>query len=196
MSEQGFTDAAVEAAHAFRSIMQAMARPGVPVPIEVTLQAPPPLDLASAAVALTLCDFQTPLWLSPALASDAVAHYLRFHTGAPLVADARDAQFAFLSAAEEFPALSLFAQGTHEYPDRSATLVIQAVAFNSCDVVLSGPGIRGTAPFGVDGLSQRFWTAMAENPARSPLGIDVIFAAPGRIAALPRSTRVLLQETV
>ncbi|MCA3573932.1 MAG: phosphonate C-P lyase system protein PhnH [Aestuariivirga sp.] len=196
MSEQGFTDAAVEAAHAFRAIMQAMARPGMPVPLEVKLQAPHPLDPASAAVALTLCDFQTPLWLSPMMATEAVAHYLRFHTGAPLVEEREGAHFAFLSASEETPALSLFSQGTHEYPDRSATLVIQAATFNTRDVVLSGPGIKGTTGFGVAGLSQRFWSAMAENHAHFPIGIDVIFAAQGRIAALPRSTRVVLQETV
>ena len=196
MTEQGFTDAAVEAAHAFRSIMQAMARPGTPVPLAVKLQAPHPLDPASAAVALTLCDFQTPVWLSPMTAADAVAQYLRFHTGAPLVEAPEGAHFAFLSASEESPALSLFAQGTHDYPDRSATLVIQAAAFNTRDVMLSGPGIKGTSRFGVDGLSQRFWRAMAENHARFPMGVDVIFAAPDRIAALPRSTRVLIEETV
>ena len=196
MTEQGFTNAAVEAAHAFRSIMQAMARPGAPVPLQVRLEAPQPLDVASAAVALTLCDFQTPVWLSPRIATESVARYLKFHTGAPLVAEAKDAHFAFLSASEEAPALSMFAQGTHDYPDRSATLVIQVAGFNTSDVVLSGPGIKGTAGFGVDGLTQSFWGAMAENHARFPVGIDVIFAAAGRIAALPRSTRVLLQETV
>jgi alpha-D-ribose 1-methylphosphonate 5-triphosphate synthase subunit PhnH len=37
---------------------------------------------------------------------------------------------------------------------------------------------------------------MAENHARFPTGIDVIFAAPGLVAALPRSTEIRLLEAV
>ena len=81
---------------------------------------------ASAAVALTLCDFQTPVWLSPDLRNDKVVHYLRFHTGAPIVDELEEAHFAFLPRQRtSCRRLTLFAQGTHEYPDRSATLVIQ-----------------------------------------------------------------------
>jgi alpha-D-ribose 1-methylphosphonate 5-triphosphate synthase subunit PhnH len=196
MTEQGFTDGPIEAAHSFRAIMQAMARPGVPVPLKVSIEPPPPLGKTAAAVALTLCDFQTPIWLSPMMKTDDVARYLRFHTGAPLVDALEAAQFALLSEGEDIPALSLFAGGTHEYPDRSATLVIEAPGFNTRDVVLAGPGVKGTAHFGVDGLPQAFWAAMAENHARFPVGVDVMFTARGAIAAVPRSTGVKLQETV
>lgn len=196
MTETGFTDVAVNSACAFRAIMQAMARPGVPVALETGLSAPAPLNSAAAAVALTLCDFQTPVWLSAALRTERVERYLRFHTGAPLVAQPEEAQFAFLDCDEEQPSLPLFAAGTHEYPDRSATLVIQARRYNDRDVLLSGPGIKGTVAFGVDGLTQAFWSAMAENHAGFPTGIDVIFAAPAGIAALPRSTALRVGETV
>lgn len=37
---------------------------------------------------------------------------------------------------------------------------------------------------------------MAENHARFPVGIDVIFAAPGQLAALPRSTAIRMLESV
>jgi alpha-D-ribose 1-methylphosphonate 5-triphosphate synthase subunit PhnH len=195
MTETGFTNAAIDSAHAFRIIMQAMSRPGVPVRLGAALEAPAPLHVTSAAVALTLCDFQTPVWLSPALRNERTVHYLRFHTGAPVVEQMEDAQFAFLSAKER-PPLSLFAQGTHEYPDRSATLVIQAAQFNSRAVVLTGPGIKGTVGFGVEDLAQEFWAAMAENHARFPVGVDVIFAAPESLAAVPRSTAVRIAETV
>jgi alpha-D-ribose 1-methylphosphonate 5-triphosphate synthase subunit PhnH len=196
MTETGFTNAAIDSAHAFRTIMQAMARPGVPVSLEPALQAPAPLHTTSAAVALTLCDFQTPVWLSPALRNERTVHYLRFHTGAPIVERMEEAHFAFLGAAEGQPPMSLFAQGTHEYPDRSATLVIQAEAFDRQAVLLIGPGIKGTVEFGVEGLAQEFWAAMAENHARFPTGVDVIFAAPQSLAAVPRSTAVRIAETV
>jgi alpha-D-ribose 1-methylphosphonate 5-triphosphate synthase subunit PhnH len=195
MSETGFTNTAIDSAHAFRIIMQAMARPGVAVRLEAALEAPAPLHVTSAAVALTLCDFQSPVWLSPALRNERTVQYLRFHTGAPIVEQMEAAQFAFL-AAEEWNPMSLFAQGTHEYPDRSATLVIQAERFNSRDVLLTGPGIKGAVGFGVEGLAQAFWAAMAENHARFPIGVDVIFAAPQSLAAVPRSTAVRIAETV
>lgn len=196
MTEQGFTNIAVQSAHAFRSIMQAMARPGVPVSMDAPLEVPAPLKSASAAVALTLCDFQTPVWLSPALANETVRGYLKFHTGAPVAERLAEAHFAFLSVEEEGPPLTFFAQGTHEYPDRSATLVIQVPGFHGRSVVLEGPGIKQAVRFGVDGLSQEFWTAMAENHARFPVGIDVIFAGPSSLAAVPRSTMVRIEETV
>ena len=62
----GFTDAPRDAAHAFRAIMTAMARPGVILDIEGA--APPEgLSPAAGAVLLTLCDPDTPVWLAPTL---------------------------------------------------------------------------------------------------------------------------------
>ena len=196
MTEQGFSDVAVQSAHAFRSIMQAMARPGRALEINLDLESPQPLLASAAAVALTLCDFQTPIWLAPDMQNDQVKHYLRFHTGAPITVEPEKAQFLFVTAGQTLPAPALLMQGTHEYPDRSATLVIQATGFLPGGVALSGPGIRGSETFGVDGLDASFWEAMAENHAGFPVGIDVIFAAPGQISALPRSTEIRLLEPV
>ena len=196
MTERGFTNVAVQSAHAFRAIMQAMARPGRVMLLDVDIEAPAPLLPSAAAVALTLCDFQTPVWISPELGNERVVHYLRFHAGAPVVAEPQVAQFVFTTAAELLPQPGLLLQGTHEYPDRSATLVIQVAGFESTAVELSGPGIRGAEHFGITGLDEAFWSAMAENHARFPVGIDVIFAAPGQLAALPRSTVIRMLESV
>jgi alpha-D-ribose 1-methylphosphonate 5-triphosphate synthase subunit PhnH len=195
MTETGFAAAAIDAAHAFRAIMHAMARPGSVVALDAALRPPAPLNGVSAAVALTLCDFQTPVWLSPALADAKAVQYLKFHTGAPVVERMGEAQFAFLLAEEQFD-LSLFAQGTHEYPDRSATLVIQAQGFHGQGARLTGPGIKGAVQFGVEGIAASFWAAMAANHARFPVGADVIFAAPYSIAAVPRSSAIGIEETV
>lgn len=196
MTERGFSDVAVEAAHAFRSIMQAMARPGRTMPIGEGMETPAPMFASTAAVALTLCDFQTPVWLAPELRTERVMHYLRFHTGAPIAADPGEALFLFAVAGDHLPAHDLLLQGTHEYPDRSATLIIQAEGFAPGHVELSGPGIRGRERFGVTGLGDGFWTAMRQNHERFPVGVDVIFSAPQLVAALPRSTSVHVVETV
>ena len=195
MTERGFSNVAVESAYAFRAIMQAMARPGRVMELSAGLEAPEPLLASTAAVALTLCDFQTPLWLAEDLRNDKVAHYLRFHAGAPLTEESRKAHFLFATAGA-LPAPSLLLQGTHDYPDRSATLVIQVSGFVPGAVALSGPGIRGSESFGAAGLEPSFWSAMAENHSRFPVGIDVIFTAPGMVAALPRSTEIRLSESV
>lgn len=195
MSEQGFTNAAIDSAHAFRAIMQAMSRPGVPVALEPALHAPYPFGRTAAAVALTLCDFQTPLWLSPALHTGPVMQYLRFHTGAPVTEHLAQAQFAFVDVEDGSPPFDLIATGSHDYPDRSATLVLQVPAFRRGDAVLAGPGIKGSVAFGAEGLGQEFWAAMAENHARFPIGADVIFVGPRSIAAVPRSTAVMIEET-
>ncbi len=195
MTETGFKDAAIESAQAFRAIMQAMSRPGLPAACQTALQPPAPFQATAAAVALTLCDFQTPVWISPALGSDGLLHYLRFHTGAPVTSHMAEAQFVFVSVEEDLPALDRLAQGTHEYPDRSATLVVQAQRFNTRDIELSGPGIRGRLGFGVAGVPSAFWAAMAENHARFPVGVDVIFTTPDALAAVPRSSEPRLMET-
>lgn len=196
MTERGFSDVAVDSSHAFRALMQAMARPGCVQALDLDITPPPPLQASTASVALTLCDFQTPVWLAPGLRGDSVSHYLRFHTGAPVTGDLAKAQFVFVSVDDLPSHPAQLMQGTHEYPDRSTTLVIQVAGFGDGAVELSGPGLRGELNFGVQGLGQEFWRAMAENHARFPVGIDVIFAAPGEIAALPRSTAIRLLETV
>jgi len=195
MTERGFSDVAVDSAHAFRSIMQAMARPGRVMPIGEGVEAPEPMLASAAAVALTLCDFQTPLWLAPELRTERVIHYLRFHTGAPITEDPGKALFLFAVAGDHLPAHDLLLQGTHEYPDRSATMVIQTESFAPGHVELSGPGIRGVERFGVTGLGVGFWAAMRQNHERFPVGVDVIFTAPKIVAALPRSTAANVVET-
>lgn len=196
MTEAGFAEPAADAAHAFRAIMKAMARPGIIADVAADLAPPAPLRPAAAAIALTLCDFQSPVWLSPRLSTAGVRQYIKFHTGAPLVADHRQGLFVFIAAGDELPPLDDFMQGTHEYPDRSATLVIEVGAFGGGDVEVSGPGIASPLVFGAAGIGPVFWQSMAQNHARFPLGVDVIFVTDRQIAALPRSSAICFRETV
>ncbi len=59
----GFADRPIEAAHAFRAALQAMARPGT-VHRVGGARPPAPLSAAAGALALTLADGDTPLWLA------------------------------------------------------------------------------------------------------------------------------------
>ncbi|QDL91866.1 phosphonate C-P lyase system protein PhnH [Paroceanicella profunda] len=178
----GFGDTARDAARAFRAVLDAMARPGT-LHTLAGVAPPAPLPVASGAVALTMCDPETPVWLAPSLATPQVEGWLRFHTGAPL-APRDEAMFAFGGWEEMLP-LDDFAIGTAEFPDRSATLVVSLPELAATGARLTGPGIREAAA-----LSLPETAAFARNALLYPLGLDFIFTCGSRLAALPRTTIV------
>ena len=84
-----------------------------------------------------------------------------------------------------------FAQGTPDYPDRSTTLVIAVPSLAEGEGwTLRGPGIDGIARLTVGGLPAGFSGWLADNRSQVPLGVDLVFVAGDRVAALPRSTAV------
>lgn len=178
----GFADPALQSAHAFRSVMEAMARPGT-LQAVTGAQPPAPLSAAAGAVLLTLCDTETPVHLAGAADCDAVRRWLAFHTGAPIVGPSR-AMFAVGAWGALLP-LSDYPVGTSEYPDRAATLIVELPELTTTGAHLTGPGIRHSA-----GLSLPEVDAFRANHALFPLGLDFIFTCGDRLAALPRSTEV------
>jgi alpha-D-ribose 1-methylphosphonate 5-triphosphate synthase subunit PhnH len=168
-----------------------MARPGTVVDGGAGLAPPAPLAPAAAAALLTLADFETPIWVSPAFAGSEVAAYLKFHTGAPLAAAPDKAAFALVDAGADPLDPALFARGTPEYPDRSTTLVVQVARLSaSAGLTLTGPGVNGAARLDFAPRRADFSALWAANRAGFPLGIDLILACGARLAALPRSTEV------
>ena len=121
----GFADLVKDSQSVFRTVMDALSRPGLKQPIHVDAEPPAPLTPEVAAIALTLADHDSPVWLDETLAgSDAVVAWLKFHTGAPIVSDPRQADFALVTGWAALPRLDAFAIGTDEYPDRSTTVVL------------------------------------------------------------------------
>jgi alpha-D-ribose 1-methylphosphonate 5-triphosphate synthase subunit PhnH len=181
----------------FRCVMDAMARPGTIVVTGGLAQAPQPLGLAAAAVALTLIDYETPVWLDPTLAqSPEVAAWLRFHTGAPLTDDLRRAAFGFIADPPRMPRFEAFSQGSMEYPDRAATLVLQVERLSDDGGFwLSGPGIRGGWALNASPLPADFEARMRANRAQFPRGLDIILASATMVAALPRSVHVATEQS-
>jgi alpha-D-ribose 1-methylphosphonate 5-triphosphate synthase subunit PhnH len=191
MSALAFADPTFESQAAFRLIMRALSAPGTILSCGETLAPPTPLAAAAAAALLTLADFETPLWIAP-LFPQAVGDYLAFHTGAPRAAAPDKAAFALVNLAADGLNLARFASGTAEYPDRSTTIVAQASTLGAgLPLRLSGPGIKGDARLAVSPLPTDFLVQWAANRAGFPLGVDLIFAADARLAALPRSTAII-----
>jgi alpha-D-ribose 1-methylphosphonate 5-triphosphate synthase subunit PhnH len=194
--EGGFQNPSMAAQAVFRALMDAMARPGTVQSVASLAGPPAPLAQTAAAVALTLCDHDTPLWPDPRLdASSDVRGWLGFHCGAPLTSIPAEAHFALVSAPGELIALENFAQGSQEYPDRSTTLILQVDTLAKGPALhLEGPGIEVGATLSPFPLPRHFAAQWLQNRARFPRGIDLILAAPAAIACLPRTTRIFATE--
>lgn len=177
----GFTAPAEDGAAAFRAVLDAMSRPGTIVTLAGAVP-PAPASVAAGVVLLTLLDATTPLHLAGAHATQALRDWLTFHTGAPLVGRG-DAAFVLGTWDAVLP-LDGYATGTPEYPDRSATLIVEMPALSASGVTLTGPGIRDAAH-----LSLPESDAFRANARLFPLGLDFIFTAGADCAALPRTTK-------
>jgi alpha-D-ribose 1-methylphosphonate 5-triphosphate synthase subunit PhnH len=194
--EGGFARPVFAAQATFRAAMDALAHPGRAYRLAERVVPPAPLTAELGALALTLCDHDTPLWLDPALTGgDAVSGWLRFQTGAPFAADPADAAFALAAGASALPRLADFAQGTDEYPDRSTTILLAVeVLEGGPPLILRGPGICDQAAFAPVGLPEDFVVQWAENRTQFPRGVDLLLVAPGAVVGLPRTTRISLGE--
>lgn len=187
----GFVEPVLAAQATFRTVMDAMARPGS-VRRLAGIAAPAPLSPTAAAIALTLLDYETPFWLDPPLAATPdLARFISFHTGARLTAEPAEAAFAFVAAPAAAPPFAAFPQGSAEYPDRSTTLVLQMTHLAEGDgMTLRGPGIAGARRLAAAPLPADFLAQLADNRARFPRGVDVLLAAHDTVAGLPRSLHV------
>jgi len=178
----GFAQVPQESARAFRAAMTAMARPGT---IHQVTGATPPAPMSSAAgvLALTLLDGETPVHLAGALDCPAVRDWITFHTGAPFVGR-EFCDFAFGAWHDLLP-LAGYRIGNAEYPDRSATLIIEVPLLQETGAILRGPGIKETAMLNVPDVS-----ALQANARNFPLGLDFFFTCGDALAGLPRSTKL------
>jgi alpha-D-ribose 1-methylphosphonate 5-triphosphate synthase subunit PhnH len=189
----GFADKVLSAQSTFRSVMDAMARPGGVQRIAATAGAPRAMMRGAAAIALTLFDHDTPVWLDPQMSETAdVTKWLKFHTGAPVTANSSICSFAMIGDPRTLPALDRFAFGSNEYPDRSTTLILQVESLAQGQTLeLRGPGIDGTAVLQAAIQPADLFERLEINRTLFPRGIDVVLVADDVIVAIPRTTRLV-----
>ena len=188
----GFADKVLSAQSTFRAVMDAMARPGSIQRIAAAAGMPNAMMRGTAAVALTLFDHDTPIWLDEGMsATPHVAKWLKFHTSAPVIADSSISSFALIGDPKNLPALDRFAFGSNEFPDRSTTLILQVESLTEGPAFeLRGPGIDGMAILRASIQPHDLFERLAINVALFPRGIDVVLVHDDAIVAIPRTTRL------
>lgn len=191
----GLVDKVLSAQSTFRCVMDATARPGSVQHVAAGVGAPAHLMRGTAAIALTLFDHDTPVWLDRGMSdSSEVAKWLKFHSGAPVVSDPSICHFALIADPSRLVDLSCFALGSNEFPDRSTTLIVQVESLTrGSRYELRGPGIDGTAILHATIAPRDLFERLSINQTLFPRGIDVVLVANDQIVAIPRTTRLVAQ---
>lgn len=187
---KGFPDPVHDAQSVFRATLTALSNPGRQVPLDSSIDSPPRFYANTAAIALTLFDCDTPVWLQNN--DEDTVEYLGFHCGCPITGMTGEAAFAVITDAKETPSLAVFNPGSDEYPDRSTTVLIQVGDFaGRVSRQITGPGIEHARFIAIPDLSPTFWRSVESNHALYPRGVDILFISERYVVGLPRSTRVV-----
>lgn len=186
----GLADPIFDAQAAFRILLDALAHPGQVYDLQSDTDSVADVSAEVLAILLSLGDADTPIWIDPIWQSDILSAHLAFHTGAPVTNSPEEAVFAVVSPAAFAAPFKSFSIGTPEYPDRSTTVIIPVEGFGDrAPLILEGPGIEGDQPFFPEPMPEGLAGQITVNAALYPLGIDMIFTAPGKVAAVPRSSQ-------
>ncbi len=181
ISLPGFQNYVTDSQQTYRAVLNAMAYPGRCFQTDGELNAPTPLDNATASVLLTLADSDTALWLDRRARS--AEEWLRFHCGAPVTS----LEQADIAVALEWPDFMNLKAGEDEQPELGATLILQVGALHGgTPLTLSGPGLSEPTVFSPQ-LPATFAADWRKNHARFPRGVDLILCSGKLLAALPRS---------
>jgi alpha-D-ribose 1-methylphosphonate 5-triphosphate synthase subunit PhnH len=195
----------------FRSLLDAMARPGSIVVLPDINITSPAMNRYPLLLLMTLLDHEVSFCVlghSDANVNAntnrlAVAEYLGSNTGSN-ESTLRDADFILVCEGSSHGLIHRVKQGTLEYPDESATVVYDVGSIGDREydgnddnghdeymrLELSGPGIAGKCMIAISGMEPaEIEDVLAVR--NYPLGIDAILSdRNGNIACIPRSTNV------
>ncbi len=193
---RGFADATHDSQAVFRSVLEALSRPGRLQTLSASdgLQAPAPLSRGLTALLLTLLDTETSLHLADPLASDAAWMYCRFHTGVQRADDTAQADFVAVRASDA--RLDTLRLGTDEVPQQGGTLIVDTGSLaleRGTGLRLTGPGIEHEQRMGLCGLPPKFWQQRIAMQPQFPRGIDLLLVCGSQLIGVPRSTLITLE---
>ncbi|HLU01642.1 MAG TPA: phosphonate C-P lyase system protein PhnH [Advenella sp.] len=180
-----FADPVLNAQMSFRAALKAMSEPGLIARADYA-EALDMMHPATFALALTLFDDDTQIWLSPALDTPMVRANLAFHCACPVTDEPQQADLAIMTAAE-VDYLEQFRRGTDRDPELSCTVIVQLDSLEGGrPVALNGPGIESERAVTLP-LCERFWSAR-DRLNDFPRGLDFFMTSQRQLMALPRST--------
>jgi alpha-D-ribose 1-methylphosphonate 5-triphosphate synthase subunit PhnH len=187
----GFNNPIHDSQTSFRALLQSIARPGriynLPRPVGI----PDLWSPAQTAIALTLFDQDTPVWIEQNIVSTTVIEQLKFHCACPIVCQPDHAAFAVGTGATLLDNLHKFPIGDPQYPEKSATIIVAVESLTSgVPLRLRGPGVKGEANMNPKGLPTGFVSKWMDNHGLYPSGIDVFFTAGDQVIGLPRTTAI------
>ena len=188
----GFQNLVHDSQSTFRTLLNALARPGKALEVSAKLTPPLGLNIACAAACLTLLDLETQVWLLPGL-NEEVKNWLLFHTGCRFTEDTQQADFAVISDIDKMPNLAVFKQGIPVYPENSTTLLIildgQEIDLPvGKEPTLTGAGINEQITMPIN-LPNFFWQQWQQNHDSYPLGVDIYFFLENQVTGLPRTSQ-------
>ncbi|UPW17243.1 phosphonate C-P lyase system protein PhnH [Agarivorans sp. TSD2052] len=194
--EAGFDHSVHQAQQCFREVLKALSEPGTLVRL-AHHSGFAPLNAASSQVIMSLCDQQTAVYLSPALAKTSehsiehAVHNLAFHNSiaaTPL----EQADFAVICGQQSVNLQALKA-GCDSSPEHGATLLVQTEGFNTGPVFrISGPGIKQRLEIQLGQLSESLIDYLLKPSRRYPLGLDFMFCHQQSLVAISRTTKLEL----
>lgn len=189
----GLTEPVGQSQQIFRQVLTALSEPGTRQTL-APLPSPKGIHSAAYQVCLALLDADTTLWVSESLATPSLLNSLRFHCGCPITTQRNEATFA-VATPGDLDDLDGFCEGSHEYPDRSTTVILQVDNLHSAGPWrLSGPGIENHRQVGIEGLGQQWPGWLKANRASFPLGVDLLLTDGNSLMGLPRTTHVEVES--
>ncbi len=199
LNETGFNDAIHNSQQIFRVALAALSNPCVAHVFanETLAVAPAPLSPAVCSLILTLCDYDTKLWLSKDLRTKEIRSYLQFYASVVFTENPNEADFAVSSSYEFLPELSEFKQGDLRSPNESTTIILDVANTKNTEKVsfkATGPGILEYQLLNGDyakSLGKDFDKQWAINNSIYPLGVDMFLVNKDQVLGLPRTTRLV-----
>jgi alpha-D-ribose 1-methylphosphonate 5-triphosphate synthase subunit PhnH len=173
---------------AFRNVLQSFARPGTARKLASSIS-----DRMAALDLLADCLMDSECALSHLWGEDlSTANRISTRTGCRLL-PADQAEFVLAGIGGAGLRIAELRVGDPDYPDRGSTLLYLAEEIHpdGGSWWWSGPGIQSRLAPSVTGVPDGEWSMLRLANSSYPCGVDAIFLdRDGRVAALPRSTRL------
>ncbi len=176
----------------FKSLMNAMARPGTAFSIAESVDKLNTPKAHVVATARTLLDNHCRFFVwNDAVLTEEIRELTYAEPASP-----EEADYLFVpraaDAADAVALLSRAKTGTLTQPHRSATLfVAQEQLAGDEEVVLSGPGVNGEIALSLPASGMAWLRARQDANVELPCGVELYFVTPdGQIVCVPRKTNV------